>query len=237
MGQIMHGRCNYSIHQPIVHHKVTDLVYSGDDRRSINVFPSPVNQNIQDWYLSLPPPKQMRVDPTLCTIVSTYKRPIFNNTGCQLRHYMSLYAPRCQVPYIKHICYAASMDIHNQTLSGFVLPESDHSLWKNYLPPLPYILVMQNVFVSQCGQVSLPCGFVHPSTNCHTTGYYSQALRFNRKCTHEDAERNRSSDIIMCQPHAPFDQTALRLPETEEVFIIGQVDDTYTYHIHLELLP
>ncbi|RYY89371.1 hypothetical protein EON63_00810 [archaeon] len=127
-------------------------------KHTIYVYPSPIEQEIQNWYLTLPVPKQMRVDPTLCTIVSTYKRPIFNNTGCQLRHYMSLYAPRCQVPYIKHICYAASLDIHNHTHTGFVLPESNHALWKESLPPLPYVLVMQNVFVSQCGQVSLPCG-------------------------------------------------------------------------------
>ena len=155
---IVHGNCSITKINSTLHASVTNFDVPTGQIYDLYLYPSPISEDMVDWYTRLPPPKQMRVDPTLCTIVSSFKRPIFNNTGCQLRHYMSLYAPRCQVPYIKQICYDASLPIDYQRLTKFVLPESNHKLWRDNLPPTPYMMVMKNVFVTQCGQVSLPCG-------------------------------------------------------------------------------
>lgn len=182
MNETLFG-CSYVVLPPIDHQADPQLSIPHSNGNSVYVIPSPISPSIISWYLSIPKPKQMRVNPDLCEITKTYKKPIFNNTGCQLRHYMSLYAPRCQTKYLKSVCSQSQQEITDDRSTGFVLPESDHSLWSTKLPPQPFILAIRNAYATMCGQASLQCGYYHPSTNCHTTGYKSQAMRFHRKCT------------------------------------------------------
>jgi hypothetical protein len=178
MSDIIIGNCSYHIMPPINH--VTETSYNmPKSDAALFVFPSPISEHFVKWYMNMPKPLQMRVDPGLCDIISKYKRPIFNNTGCQLRHYMSLYAPRCQTKHLKRVCDEARLEVTNTTRTGYVLPEADHSLWENIPPPTPYLLVMKDVFVTQCGQASLTCGMLHTTAHMYVTinkATYSHSL-------------------------------------------------------------
>lgn len=156
MAEVILGRCPFEL-LPAVNH-TSEASYAVPMDAKVYVFPAPVAGQLKEWYLAQNKPKQMRVDPLLCDIIPSFKRPIFNNTGCQLKHYMSYYAPRCQVGYLKSVCALARQEISNASASGFVLPEADHSLWAHRLPPEPYLLAVRNAFVTQCGQASMPCG-------------------------------------------------------------------------------
>lgn len=126
------------------------------DRDSVYIIPFPPSQDIETFWYNIPPPKQMRVDPFLCEAVYVKKRPIFNNTGCQLPHYMSPGAPRCQTSLLKWICDQSKLPIDNPTPNGFFLPESQHSTWIK--PPLPWILTIRESLVTMCGQIISKCG-------------------------------------------------------------------------------
>jgi hypothetical protein len=132
------------------------------DRGIVNVIPFPVSRHVEQFWLNIPKPKQMRVDPFLCEAVYVKKRPIFNNTGCQLPHYMNSGAPRCQTSILKWICEHASIAIDNPSSNGFVLPESDHSTWIK--PPLPWLLTIRDSFVTMCGQIASKCGRILSET-------------------------------------------------------------------------
>jgi hypothetical protein len=61
---------------------------------TLNVASMPVNQELLEWWKSIPRPKQMRVDPFLCEAVMIKKRPIFDNVGCQIKGWMNPGSPR-----------------------------------------------------------------------------------------------------------------------------------------------
>eukprot|EP00981_Chlorochromonas_danica_P002296 scaffold440_cov277-Ochromonas_danica.AAC.30 len=244
----------------------------GSGSGDLYLLPSPISEEVIRWYLSLPPPRSMRVDPGLCAIIPLSKRPIFNNTsGCQLKHYMSPYAPRCQVSYLKEICRLAQCEVNDTRLHSYILPEADHRIWTNatttmsssggyypssssinhlLLPPQPFLLAFRNGYVTQCGQASLPCGIVHPSTTCFTVGHRGLSSRFHRQCgadsnkmkkNKKQAGSKREESISTttsnrCSSGTPFSSNISDVTE-QSVFVIAEIDDTYTYHIHLEIAP
>lgn len=126
------------------------------DRHVINFIPFPPTPELYKWWKSIPPPTQMRIEPSLCQSVYRKRRPIFNNTGCQLPHYMSASAPRCQTGYLKWICDHATLDTNITTPNYFVIPESNHGTWID--PPTPYLAAVKEAFVTMCGQILASCG-------------------------------------------------------------------------------
>lgn len=160
------------------------------DSNQLYVSSFPSSKDIVEWWKAMPKPKQMRVEPFLCEDVYNKKLPIFNNKGCQLPAYMSPSAPRCQTQYLKKICDQSQLNITDTVANHFVLPESDHAT--TFLPPVPYLLTARNSFVSMCGQISGPCGFVHTNANCMATGYKSQAMQFQSSCPLRLLQQNSS---------------------------------------------
>lgn len=148
---------------------------------SLSVSSFPPSKDLTQWWRSFPPPSQMRVEPFLCDAVYLKKTPIFNNSGCQLPHYMNPSAPRCQTKYLKWICYAASIGVEDSKPNHFILPESNHHSIDN--PPVPYLLTARHSFVTMCGQIIGSCGIVHTTANCMATGYRPYATGFKRSCT------------------------------------------------------
>ena len=247
----------------------------------IRSHPSGAGGAITKFWKSMMRPALHRVDPYLCAAVYSKKYPLFNNTkGCQLKHYMHPGAPRCQAPYLKHICSAASRGIFDSSVSasasasdtaaaggaggaggggrgggggggggqgrGFVLPEADHSTAPP--PPEPYLLHARDALVSMCGDISMPCGVVHASANCMTTGNMWQANQFHEKCSHVRVQDNSTSThsslpASIASSTAPSAQCTDGAPWTsdvhfyEKVFVVAEVDDTYLYHVHLEIVP
>eukprot|EP00605_Chrysophyceae_sp_TOSAG23-4_P001612 GSChrysophyteH1.ASY1.ANO1.1772.1 assembled CDS len=193
------------------------------------------DSDLKEWWLSIPAPKQHRVEPFLCEDVWSKRRPIFNNSqgGCQLRHYMHESSPRCQITYLEHLCSTASIPIDQPTANGFIIPESDHRTTE--LPPQPYLVRANDVLVSMCGDLLTTCGVLHPSANCMSPGNRWSANAFKRAC--KDVLANgwgKEDSIHNCNKGAPW---STEVHSVSEVFVIGEVDDTYVYHIHLEVFP
>lgn len=141
------------------HYKVIDNSQDFEVPRSedkLHVIILPIDKELYSWWKNIPKPKQMRVDPNLCEVVNTKKKPIFGNRGCQLPHYMAVSAPRCQTSYLKWICEHSQLPINQTTPNHFVIPESNHATWVD--PPTPYILVVRNAFSTMCGQLKTACG-------------------------------------------------------------------------------
>lgn len=166
------------------------------DSSQLYVSSFPASKDIVDWWKGVQKPKQMRVEPFLCEDVYNKKLPIFNNKGCQLPAYMSPSAPRCQTQYLKKICEQAQMNITDTTANQFVLPESDHAT--TFSPPVPYLLTARNSFVSLCGQIASPCGFVHTNANCMATGYKVQATQFQSSCSIRLLQQNSTVSLSWC---------------------------------------
>jgi len=89
-------------------------------------------------------------------------------------------SPRCQIEYLKWICNNARMDITQTASNNFILPDSYHV--NAELPPIPYLIVAKDAFVSLCGQIANSCGVVHTTANCQAPGYRDHAIRFYYKC-------------------------------------------------------
>eukprot|EP01038_Epipyxis_sp_PR26KG_P010064 gene10064-13524_t len=199
-----------------------------------------IDKNLFNWWSSITKPIQMRVDPLLCKAVYLKKKAIFNQTGCQLSSYMHPSAPRCQNAYLKWICENAQMSIDELKPNHFILPEADHNTTN--IPPKPWLIRVTNSYVSMCGQIYSRCGLIHTTANCMATGYQSQALLFRKKCDISLMERTLldtsppqlDGTHIVCDRGAPFDT---KVYFHEKVFIVAEVDDTYVYHIHLEIIP
>jgi len=204
------------------------------DASMIHVSSFPVSKAVTSWWKDIPRPVQMRVEPYLCDVVLTKRIPIWNNTGCQLAAYMNPSAPRCQTKYLKWICDSARMPITETRPNRFVLPESDHS--KTEMPPQPWLLTARDAFVSMCGHIVTQGGLVHTTANCMATGYRNQALLFQKRCPISLATRfeARGGGNITCEQGAPFSDNIVY---HKRVFVVGEVDDTYVYHIHLEIMP
>jgi hypothetical protein len=175
MKEILNGQCSssYKVFQgPQISVPADDsLVYVTEMKASSDLY---------EWWRSFRKPQQMRVDPFLCEAVYLKKTPIFNNTGCQLPHYMNPSAPRCQTSYLKWACDKSKISIDDHASNFFVLPEADHS--RAETPPQPWILTGRNAFVSLCGQISARCGYVHTTANCMATGYKQKAAIFHSSC-------------------------------------------------------
>lgn len=92
MSVILHSNClqTYTI---LPDHSVHAIP---NNKTAIYVVPSPPTIELQQWWKNIAPPKQMRVDPYLCEVIYTKFKPILANPGCQLPHYMTYSAPRCQ---------------------------------------------------------------------------------------------------------------------------------------------
>jgi len=127
----------------------------------------PVSAELFSWWIDIPKPKQMRVDPYICDVVYTKRLPIFNNTGCQLPGYMSPSAPRCQTKYLRWICEQSRLSIDDTSTNHFTIPEADHKSNAAHPPPQPWLLTAKNAIVSMCGQISLPCGKFSVSTDIY----------------------------------------------------------------------
>jgi hypothetical protein len=210
-------------------------IFEANNSHMITVTASPVEPSIMKFWKEIPSPKQMRVDPNLCDVVYTKRKPIFNNTGCQLPHYMNAAAPRCQTDYLKWICDSSRMPLTQTISNHFILPEANHAHW-HLLPPMPFVLSLKEVMVSQCGQISAACGFIHTNTNCRASGFYSQAKAFARYCPKASSIRSnyKINGNGTCQARAPFQS---HYHYYDRVFVVAQVDDTFVYHIHLEIIP
>lgn len=161
---------------------------------AILVFPKPPLLEIVQYWTDIPRPKQMRVDPNLCEGVYIKRKPIFKNTGCQLPHYMSPAAPRCQTSYLKWICESSQMNVTTIQPNYFIMPEADHQTWPK--PPIPWLMVVKEAMVSMCGQISMSCGFMHTNANCKATGYINQAMAFSRHCPKPSDAMVHSSNTI-----------------------------------------
>jgi hypothetical protein len=194
---------------------------------------------IRKWYASIPRPTQQSVDPALCKAVYAKKRPIFNNTGgCQLRHYMHPSSPRCQSRYLEYICTAASFsEERRERGNAFILPEADHALTlARGIPPEPFLVRTGRAVISMCGTIVTACGYLHATASCMATGNKWHADKFATSCGHlvGITAETPPSPALKCEEGAPY-STAVE--EHDRVFVLAQVDDTYVYHIALEILP
>jgi len=75
---------------------------------------------------------------------------------------------------------------------------------------------------------------VRTTANCMATGYKEQAQLFESKCPLSSAFPSASSASSSCLPGAPWSQAVVH---HQRVFVVAEVDDTYVYHIHLEIVP
>ena len=174
------------------------------------------------------------------------KQPIFTNTGCQLEGYMNPSSPRCQTQYLKWACYNSAQAINDTTITSFIIPESDHS--NAELPPQPWILTARNAFVSVCGYISSKCGLVHTTANCKAIAHELAADSFHAKCPASLVTKNAFEQAYAktkhngiptlkngtCMHGAPFTQ---EFEYHDKVFVVAEVDDSYVYHLHLEIIP
>lgn len=119
LNEILHGNC-INTYKILTNNKIE----LPNDSSYLNIASFPISKSIFDWWLKIPKPIQMRNDPFLCDVVYTKKKPIFNNSGCQLPHYMNPSAPRCQTKYLKWICDNARLKIDEVLPNYFILPES-----------------------------------------------------------------------------------------------------------------
>jgi hypothetical protein len=148
----------------------------------IHVVPYSIDPQIYKWWMKIPRPKQMRVDPRLCEGVFKKRKPIFTNTaGCQLPDYMSPSAPRCQSKYLHWICSESALGISERKGNAFVLPESDHPNWLT--PPIAWLVIVKDSVVSICGQIVTSCGLIHTNANCKALAYYTQSTAFGASCS------------------------------------------------------
>lgn len=224
----------------------TSIIASGS---AVEISSFPIEKrdgDLYSWWRQLRPPKQIRVDPYLCDEVNTKRVPIWKNSGCQLKHYMHPSAPRCQTRYLKWICDNSRTEITVTQGNGFILPESDHSGTEN--PPQPYLVKVRDALVSMCGDISMACGYLHTTANCMATGHRWQAQQFHQKCF--KAYNNQSGPgtptkastrvwkigetAYFCDKGAPWDTEVIY---HKRVFVVNEVDDTYVYHIHVEIMP
>lgn len=195
-----------------------------------------VNDSLVQWWHSIPPPKQHRVDPLLCEAPYQRKKPIFDNDGCFMRLYMSKSAPRCQSKYLKYICDKSQMNIEDSTPNGFFIPEANHK--NTFMPPTPWILTVRDSFVTACGQISSQCGPIHTTTNCMAQTFsasYSHTFR-GGQCSVDTSSFASAAEgtIAKCSATSDFPKQASNgIPSIAEVqfhrrvFVVAEVDDSY----------
>ena len=205
-----------------------------NDKKIIYVSNFPPNKKIVNFWKNMKKPLQMRVEPFLCDTGYSKKHPIFNNPTCQLPGYMSPSAPRCQTKYLKWICDNARMNINVTKPNNFIIPESDHS--NTFFPPIPWLLTVKDSFVSMCGSIHTTCGLIHTNANCKGTAFLTMGQAFKNKCSYNllNNIHIKSGFNFSCSKGTPFSNDIV---VHDRVFVLGEVDDTYIYHIHLEIMP
>lgn len=210
----------------------------------VNVASMPAKGEVVKWWKELRKPQQMRVDPNLCDAVLTKRVPIFNNTGCQLKGYMSPSAPRCQNKYLKYICDHSRIPIDDSRKNSFVLPESDHSTAE--LPPQPWLLTAKDSFVSMCGQISSYCGLIHTTSNCMGGTSSYQADLFHQNCSPYLSENVSLVSAFGCLRYTEncLDRTSEMTPKTDSAAIYPTLDScmclmfSYTFKYRIgEITP
>jgi hypothetical protein len=149
---ILHGNCLKNVNLLPVDANITVPT----ERNRLNVITYSIDKDLYLWWIRIPKPRQMRIDPRICTSIYLKRKPIFDNPGCQLDGYMSPSAPRCQTKYLKYICENSKMNFTDVVPNHFVIVEADHSQWLT--PPSPWIAVAKNASVSICGHISASCG-------------------------------------------------------------------------------
>jgi hypothetical protein len=197
---------------------------------------------IKSWFYEMQPPSQMRVDPYLCDVPLTKHHPIWNSDGCQLKHYMNSKAPRCQTKRLKWICDESrqNLDVISRGAKNFYLPEANHKS-RFIEPPIPYLITIKHALVSMCGSISIKSctkksvseAVLHSTANCMSNGQKWIANKFHNCCKNIDPVMDRI--VHNCSlKDTPFDN---RVYKHDKVFVVGEVDDTYVYHTHLEIVP
>ena len=117
------------------------------NNQNITVVSFPIPESIALWWKLIKPPKQMRVEPMLCTIPYRKLKPFFNNTGCvNPVGYMVQSGPRCQTGYLKWICENSAIPFQDKKGNGFCIPEANHAT--TVFPPQPYLIIVKDSFVS-----------------------------------------------------------------------------------------
>lgn len=229
MKVILEERCYDSLE---IQKDNTILIPKDKDSIYVSNFP-PIEQIVTFWK-SMKKPIQMRVEPFLCDTGYSKKHPIFNNPTCQLPGYMSPSAPRCQTKYLKWICDNARMDINVTKPNYFIIPEADHAY--TFSPPVPWLLTAKNAYVSMCGSIHASCGLIHTNANCKGTAFLVMGQAFKNKCSYSKLNTVdiKKGSNFTCDKGTPFSNDVV---VEDRVFVLGEVDDTYVYHIHLEIMP
>lgn len=186
LSMILRGDCRKKFHVLAAN---SDIIVP-TDRNEINAIPYEINAIDLRWWSSIAPPKQMRVDPRICSSVyNAKKRPIFNAEGCQLPDYMSPSAPRCQTKYLKYNCDNSQIPINESKPNHFILPESIHQNWQT--PPIPWIITAKDSLVNICGHISSSCGIIHTTANCRAYSFNLHSSAFRRSCPLPKVEQVR----------------------------------------------
>eukprot|EP01038_Epipyxis_sp_PR26KG_P010576 gene10576-14206_t len=223
----------------------------------INIYVIPINEADLLLWKSIIKPIQMRIDPALCLSVYEKPNPIFNVTGCKLKGYMHPSAPRCQNSYLKWICENAQMSIDELKPNHFILPEADHSTTN--IPPKPWLIRVTNSYVSMCGQIYSRCGLIHTTANCMANQQKPLIEMIKNRCpkhsivskirtdlTSLELESNTRNINISCPYSASSTiinnrsnkiKSLATVSFFDKVFVVAEADDTYVYHIHIEIMP
>lgn len=87
----------------------------------------------------------------------------------------------------------------------------------------------------------MACGYLHTTANCMATGYRWQAQQFHKRCFKSRATNNTTrpkwevgGSAYSCEEGAPWETEVIY---HKRVFVVSEVDDTYVYHIHVEIMP
>jgi hypothetical protein len=220
---------------------IAHVVYKPDNSMGIplseyNIYirSMPYSSELFAYWKNIPPPQQHRVEKLLCEAPMTRKRSIFQIKGCLLDTYMMPSAPRCQNSYLAHLCYSAVKDTTDMSASRFYTPEGDHSTTR--APPTPWLLTATNATVTLCGHVITPCGVIRTTANCMASSFDSFLNKFQTYCAlpTPSFKNLQEGDEVAC-PQAKLAPLSGKVVYIPRVFVVAEVDDTYVYHIHLEV--
>ena len=194
----------------------------------------PYDLQLFQWWKMIAPPRQHRVDSLLCDAPQSKKRPIFDQDGCLIENYMMRSAPRCQNSYLKYLCYSTRKNVTDASPTSTFIPEADHR--SSFVPPMPWLLTTVNTTVSHCGHITSPCGNLRTTANCMASNFDHFLEYFRSAClrSSESFHHLKTGESLPCSNSIGASD---RVHYYSRVFVIAEVDDTYVYHIHLEIIP